>query len=140
MTHQDLIDLLNRVRQCLANNSKRFRMYTLQDFPRGACTWASGFVEYILEEEGYRPLHKGGRRDGCHGVGHEWTLLGATDLDITGDQFADCHEPIIVATSSSFHAQFRYGVTVEPPSIREALADSEALRSDFDMVLNCLKH
>lgn len=77
---------------------------TFREFPRASCGEASLLLAKYLEQNGCGGFdYVLGERDSRS---HAWLQQGNTIIDITGDQFNDNHQPVIVTQDSAWHSQF----------------------------------
>ena len=74
-----------------------------ENFPRGSCGDASLLLAKYLRENGHKGfVYVGGYRDGWH----HWLQRDNLVVDITADQFATKHKPVIVEFNSQWHLTF----------------------------------
>ena len=77
---------------------------TFADFPLGSCGDAANLLGAYLTDCGIESLkYVCGQRGE---KSHVWLESGGLIIDITGDQFDDCDEPVIVRTDASWHDTF----------------------------------
>ncbi|MET4214219.1 hypothetical protein [Bradyrhizobium sp. LA2.1] len=77
---------------------------TFADCPRGACGDATLLLAKHLERNGHTGfVYVLGMRNGGS---HAWLRRGALIVDITADQFEDHFQPVVVDTTSNWHATF----------------------------------
>ena len=85
----------------------------LPNFPSGCCSWASLFIGHYLKSEfSLSPKRIISARH-TNGGQHEWLMLNDVIIDITADQFDDAPSPVIVETSSEWHARFQGGEIID---------------------------
>lgn len=81
------------------------------NFPYGSCADASIILGEFLFKEGqgnfYLVRGTRGRMDDDTWGSHAWLAQNDWIIDITANQFADVHEPVIVCRDSEWHNQFR---------------------------------
>jgi hypothetical protein len=89
------------------------RYLTLQRFPRGSCGDASLLHADYLRNQGYQDiayvLGVRGIHENRHS--HAWLVVEGFIIDITGDQFAEITEPVIVCRASNFHDSFEWDLS-----------------------------
>jgi hypothetical protein len=93
-------------------------------FPRAACGDTAMILGQVLYEQGIEGfMYVWGEKHEANGEysSHGWLQNGEWIVDITADQFADVHDPVIVTNSSPWHEAWEQC----PPS-ESTLAPSDA--------------
>jgi hypothetical protein len=80
--------------------------FIVADFPKGACGEVCFLLGHYLRENGFPAAEyvNGIRR--LDGQSHAWIETGGIIVDITGDQFAEVTEEVIVTRDATWHRQF----------------------------------
>jgi hypothetical protein len=80
--------------------------FIVASFPKGVCGAVCFLLGHYLRENGFPGAEyvNGIRR--CDGESHAWIETGGIIVDITGDQFPEIAEGVVVTLDRTWHAQF----------------------------------
>lgn len=88
----------------IKSNPATLSLFTLHDFPCGACGDAALLLAKYLQENEYGDFdYVLGKREG---YSHAWLQRESLIIDITADQFKDQEAAIIVTEDHSWHSFF----------------------------------
>ena len=103
-TINSLYDYAHEFRGFLEKFSKKTKLITLKDFPRGSCGDASLLLSMFLSDNNIGNVYY--VCGWCDKKSHAWLEVDRFVVDITMDQFGDNYPSVIVNEDYSFHYVF----------------------------------
>jgi len=145
MTDEDRVrELAVRFRKAILKCERTELPLSLADFPSGSCADASMLLGTYFKDNGINGfiLIKGKRGEGNSLETHYWLEKGDMLVDITGDQFEDTNEEVVITkTDSKRYGTFDKSILQEADYRMIAARDvREHLEAVYDYVLEADKH
>jgi hypothetical protein len=80
--------------------------FIVADFPKGVCGAICFLLGHYLRQNGFPEAEYVNGIRPSDRESHAWIEIGSLIVDITGDQFTEISEPVIVTADSTWHRLF----------------------------------